>query len=88
MRLDEQEVQAIAAALAPRVADILEQRLSELPEWAMSIQEAAAWVRTETHVIRDAVTSGRLPCVQVGRTIRIRRSDLFGLNRERFEDDK
>ena len=79
MHLDPAEIEAIAESLAPKVADILERRFSEQPEWAMSIPEAAAWAKVEPHVIRDALAAGRLPCVKVGRQIRIRRSDLFGV---------
>lgn len=77
MRLDDKDVQAIAAALAPAVADILERRLSERPEWAYSVGEAAAWANVQQHVIRQAISDGRLPCVKLGRSIRIKRSDLF-----------
>jgi excisionase family DNA binding protein len=79
MRLDHTEIQAIADALARHVADILERRLSERPEWAFSVGEAAAWAQVEPHVIRDAVADGRLPCIRIGRSVRIRRTDLFGL---------
>ncbi|MHC4406406.1 MAG: helix-turn-helix domain-containing protein [Planctomycetota bacterium] len=79
MRLDPPEIQAIAQALAPLVADELERRLSERPEWARSIPEAAAYAKVEPHVIRDAIADGRLPSIHVGRQIRIRRTDLFGL---------
>ena len=77
MRLDPPEISALAEALAPLVADLLEQRFSELPEWAFSVPQAAAWAQVEAHVIRDAVADGRLPCVRVGRSVRIRRCDLF-----------
>lgn len=77
MRFEPEEIRALAAELAPLVADELERRLSESPRWAMSIAEAAAWLRVEPHVIRDAIDDGRLPCARVGRSIRIRRRDLF-----------
>ena len=76
MRFEPYELEALAEALAPRVAEMLERRLSERPELAMSIPEAAAWARLPEYVIRDAVRDGRLPCIRVGRQIRIRRSDL------------
>ena len=79
MKLDTDEITAIATELAPKVADILERRMSERPEWAKSINEAAAWAEIEPHVMRDAIAEGRLPCVRVGRSVRTRRSDLFGL---------
>ena len=79
MKLDTEEITAIAEALAPRVADILERRLSEQPEWARSIPEAAAWLDVEPHVIRDAINDGRLPAARVGRQWRIRRRDLLGI---------
>lgn len=67
MKLDPQEIQAIAAELAPAVADILEHRLSERPEWARSIPEAAAFAQIEEHVVRDAIAEGRLPHIKIGR---------------------
>lgn len=79
MRLDPAEIDQIADALAGRVADILERRLSERPELACSIAEAAVIVNVAEHVIRDACEDGRLPCFRVGRAVRIRRSDLFSL---------
>lgn len=79
MKLDSSEIQAIADALAPKVADILERRFSERPEWAYSVSQAAAWADVEPHVIRDAIAGERLPVVRVGRSVRIRRCDLFGL---------
>ena len=79
MQLDNAEITAIADALAPKVADILERRLSSRPEWAMSVSEAAAWARVEPHTIRDAIKVGKLACLKIGRSVRIRRSDLFGL---------
>jgi len=36
MRLEREEITALAAALAGPVADILEARLSQRPEWAFS----------------------------------------------------
>ena len=77
MKLDAEEIEAIAEALAGRVAEILERRFSERPEWAFSVSEAAAWLRVEPHVIRDAIADGRLPCIRIGRSVRIRRCDLF-----------
>jgi len=82
MRLEPSEIQAIATELAPLVADILEQRLSELPELAMSIPEAAAYARVEEHAIRNAIRDGRLPAIKIGHSVRIRRCDLFGLGGE------
>ncbi|MGI6417429.1 MAG: helix-turn-helix domain-containing protein [Thermoguttaceae bacterium] len=79
MRLEPEEITALADALAPRVADILERRLAELPELAMSVPQAAAIARLEEHVIRDAIADGRLPAIRIGRSLRIRRSDLFRL---------
>lgn len=77
MKLEPSEVEALADALAPRVADLLERRLSERPELACSISEAAAIVNVAEHVIRDACEDGRLPCFRAGRSVRIRRCDLF-----------
>ncbi|NLZ02500.1 MAG: helix-turn-helix domain-containing protein [Pirellulaceae bacterium] len=79
MRLDQDEIRAIASELAPRVAELLEARLSERPEWCMSVSEAAAWAKVEEHRIREAIKNGKLPCVRVGHAVRIRRSDLFGM---------
>ncbi|MFH1921738.1 MAG: helix-turn-helix domain-containing protein [Planctomycetota bacterium] len=79
MKLDPDEIAAIAEALAPKVADILERRFSEQPQWALSVAEAASWAEVEPHVIRDAISDGRLPAVRIGRQVRIRRSDLFAV---------
>lgn len=79
MILTDSEIAAIAQALAPVVADILEERFSRQPEWAFSIPEAAAYAQVEEHVIRDAIADGRLACIKIGRSIRIRRSDLFAV---------
>ena len=54
MRLDADEITALADALAPLVADVLERRLSERPEWAMSVSEAAAWANVTEDAIRHA----------------------------------
>ena len=85
MRLDDDEIRALASALAPAVADLLERRLAERPEWAYSIAEAAAWADVAEHVVRDAIADGRLPCVRLGRQIRIRRSDLYGVRHDNTE---
>ncbi len=77
MHLDPDEIAAIAEALAPAVANILERRLMDRPELAMSIPEAAAYVRVEPHAIRNAIAAGRLPVCKIGHQVRIRRSDLF-----------
>jgi excisionase family DNA binding protein len=77
MRFDPDEIEAIADALAPRVADILEARLTEMPELAMSVAEAAAYCQVEPYCIRDAIEDGRLPALRLGRSVRIRRCDLF-----------
>ena len=82
MRLDPAEITAIAEALCPLVTDALARRLEESPQWAMSIPEAAAWCQVEPHVLRDAISDGRLPCIKIGRSIRIRRSDLFAIHGE------
>lgn len=82
MKLDPSEIQAIAAELAPLVADVLERRFAERPEWAFSVSEAAAWCQVEGHVIRDAIADGRLPHIKIGRSIRIRRSDLFAVKED------
>jgi len=79
MKFEPDEINAIAESLAPRVADILEARLSESTTWAMSIPEAAAWARLPEDAVRHAIRTGRLPAVQVGRNVRIRRCDLFGI---------
>lgn len=79
MRLEPDEICAIAEALAPLVADILEARLDERPEWARSIPEAAAFADVPEKTIRQAIEDGRLPVVRIGRQVRIRRSDLFAL---------
>lgn len=79
MKFDAAEITALADALAPAVADILEARLSERPEWAFSVSEAAAWANVPEESIRHAIRSGKLPCLRVGNNVRIRRCDLFGL---------
>lgn len=79
MRLDADEITAIADALAPRVADIIERRLCQLPDLAMSIPEAAEYAKVEEHTIRNAIRDGRLPHFKCGHQVRIRRSDLFGV---------
>jgi len=87
MKLDPSEIAEIAEALAPRVADILERRLSDRPEWAMSVSEAAVWANVPESVVRDAIRTGRLPCVKIGRSIRIRRRDLFHVRKDNRDDD-
>ena len=77
MHLDAEEIKALAQALVPAVADALERRLCELPELAMSVPEAAAYIRVEETAIRNAIRDGRLPCCKIGHSVRIRRSDLF-----------
>jgi excisionase family DNA binding protein len=80
MRLEQAEIEAIADRLADLVAEKLETRLADLPEWAFSIAEAAACINVPDHVIRDAIRSGQLRAAKVGKSIRIRRSDLFRLH--------
>ena len=77
MRLDHDEIEQIADALIGPLADALERRLSESPEWARSIAEIAAFCDIPERTVRDAIESGRLPCIKIGRQIRVRRSDLF-----------
>lgn len=60
MRLEREEIEALADSLAHRVADILERRLCKLPELAMSIPEAAAYAKVEESTIRNAIRDGRL----------------------------
>ena len=79
MKLEPDELEALAASLAPLVAAKLAERLEESPQWAMSVPEAAAWAKLEEHCIRGDIDSRRLPCVRVGRQVRIRRSDLFSI---------
>lgn len=79
MRLDRDEIDAIADALASRVADIISRRLSELPELAMSVPEAAEFARVDEATVRSAIKAGRLPCCRIGHQVRIRRADLFTL---------
>ena len=86
MQFDREEIEHLARALAPQIADILEARLSELPQWAFSIAEAAAWARLPEHVVRAAVANGRLRVVHVGRQLRIRRSELFGLKADQPDE--
>lgn len=82
MRLDPSEIEALADALAPKVAHIIERRLSEQPQLALSVPEAAAYIRVEQHAIRNAIAAGRLPVCKIGHQVRIRRSDLFTLRGE------
>ncbi len=77
MQLDQEEIAAIAAALAPLTADILRREICEWPEMAKSIPEAAAYVQVEEHTIRNAIRDGRLPHFKCGHQVRIRLSDLF-----------
>ncbi len=77
MNLDPSEIQAIAQALAPAVADILAERFESRPEWCFSISEAAAWLQVDEHVVRHAIRAGKLPAVKLGNQVRIKRADLF-----------
>ena len=79
MRLEAPEIDALAEDLAPRVAALLAEHLDARPQWAMSVAEAAAWASVPEHVVRQAIADGRLPCIRLGRQLRVRRSDLFGL---------
>jgi len=79
MRLDPDEIRAIADALAPAVADLIERRLAERPEWAFSVAEAAAWADVSEDAIRHALKSGKLRRVKVGHNLRIPRADLLRL---------
>ena len=79
MRLDADEIRAIADALVPALADELERRLCQWPEMAMSVPEAAAYAKVEESAIRNAIAAGRLPCCKIGNAVRIKRSDLFRL---------
>ena len=89
MNLDPQEIQAIALALAPAVADILERRLSKRPEWAFSISEASAYAAVPEDAIRHAIKAKKLRTLKIGNNLRILRSDLFAArtgNREANDD--
>ena len=77
MKLEPEEIEALAEALAPMIADLLAERLEQRPEWSFSVAEAAAWAKVPEYVVRDAVADGRLPSLRIGRSIRIRRLDLF-----------
>ena len=87
MRLDPQEIQAIAQALAPAVADILESRLSERPEWAFSVSEAAAYADVSEDSIRHGVKVGKIRSIKIGNNLRIRRSDLFAVRTDNGEGE-
>ena len=77
MQFDSDEIRELAAALAPLVADIIEARLDDRPEWCRSVAEVAAWLDMPQSKVREAISSGRLPCIRIGRSIRIRKADLF-----------
>ena len=77
MKLELSEIESLAESLASRVADLLEHRLSERPEWCFSISEAASWLQVDEHAVRHAIRVGKLPAVKVGNNVRIKRSDLF-----------
>lgn len=85
MRLEPSEIQAIADALAPAVADIIERRLSERPEWAMSVSEAAAFANVPEDSVRHAIKVGKLRTLRIGNNLRIRRSDLFAVRTDNGE---
>lgn len=82
MRLDREEIQAIAEALAPLTADILKREVCEWPEMAKSIPEAAAYAKVEESTIRNAIRDGRLPHFKCGHQVRIKLSDLFTVRGE------
>ena len=88
MRLEPQEITDLANALAPLVADIILRQLNDLPELAKSIPEAAAFCQVEEYQIRDAIAAGRLPHIKIGRSVRIRRSDLFAVRPAAVEGER
>lgn len=64
LELGPQDVEAIAAALAPRVAALLKAELQQAPAReprALTVEEAAERANVSVGVIRRAYGSGRLP---------------------------
>jgi excisionase family DNA binding protein len=64
LELGPQDVEAIAAALAPRVAALLKAELQDAPAReprALTVEEAAERANVSVGVIRRAYGSGRLP---------------------------
>lgn len=56
----------------------LTQRNSSLPPFLI-ISEAASVLRVSCRTVRRLINTGQLPCVRIGRSVRIRTSDLLAL---------
>lgn len=64
---------------APQSADDAPaQRNSSLPPFLI-ISEAASVLRVSCRTVRRLINTGQLPCVRIGRSVRIRTSDLLAL---------
>ena len=50
--------------------------IGELPE-LLRVEEAAAWLDTSKGLVYEMARRGDLPCVRLGRLLRIRRDELL-----------
>jgi excisionase family DNA binding protein len=49
---------------------------SDQPESLLTVAEVAEWLKLNQQTIRNWIDAGSLPAVRVGRSVRIKRSDL------------
>lgn len=82
MKFEPLEIEALAAALAPCLEQIVEDKLasivasSQVPE-ILSTEQAALFMGVDVQTIRREARKGRLPHLKVGKKNRYRRHDLL-----------
>ena len=76
LALDTSDVDALARAMAPLVAELLAARAPATPSPYLTPDEAAAYMRCGRQRVYDLVSEGRLPKVKDGARLLLRRDDL------------
>lgn len=87
MKFDSDEIESLAAALAPCLEKAMDDKFAALvasshtPD-VLSTEQAAQFLGVDQQTIRREARSGRLPTLKVGRKYRFRRHDLLNVFEE------
>jgi|GEM_PF-3568903 excisionase family DNA binding protein len=73
------DVRAAVASVVPDLrAAVVEAVRTAMMDRLVTVEEAASIAACSTGAIRKRIARGTLPAVRVGRTVRVRTSDLLG----------
>ena len=76
------DVRAAVASVVPDLrAAVVEAVRTAMMDRLVTVEEAASIAACSTGAIRKRIARGTLPAVRVGRTVRVRTSDLLGEGR-------